>query len=302
MKIDIATVATPDIQQYAKYSVALNADYAIRHEYGFHVFTTPSKLRSPTWGKVEIAKQLLSACDWLFFIDADAIFVNLDKKLEDFTKIDGDLLVCENGPNGGRPLNTGAMFLKNTNAMHRFLDTWYETGVKYAFKHFHEQEALNDYYEKISTDSHAIKIVPLPYDTFNGHWLDYQKPVGRERFVVHVMQRCNQERAEFFKRVYEMRNRAGAPEVAMDPLIKSSELIVEDMDGEILLYRPSTHKTTHLNGSAALIWKLCDGTRTVEDVVECLGAEFPNEKSTIAQEVQETIDLLIRDGALVERS
>ncbi len=213
MKIDIATVATPGIQQYAKYSVALNADYAIRHEYNFHVFTTPSKLRSPAWGKVEIAKQLLSACDWLFLIDADAIFMNLDKKLEDFTKIDGDLLVCENGPNGGRPLNSGAMFLKNTNAMQRFLDTWYETGAKYAFRrpgYFADQEALNDYYEKISTESHAIKIVPLPYDAFNSHWLDHQKPVWQERFVLHVMTCCNQERAEFFKRVYEMRNRAAA--------------------------------------------------------------------------------------------
>ena len=208
MKIDIVTLATPDIQQYAKYSVALNADYAIRHAYGFHVFTSPSKLRFPSWGKVEIARQLLSACDWLFFIDADAVFVNLHKKLEDFTKIDGDLLVCENGPNGGRPLNTGSMLLKNTVAMQRFLDTWYETGAHYAFKEFYEQEVLNDYYEKISTESHATKIVPLPYDAFNSHWLDYQKPIWQERFVLHVMMRSNEERAEIFKRIYEMRNGA----------------------------------------------------------------------------------------------
>lgn len=87
----------------------------------------------------------------------------------------------------------------------------------------------------------------------------------------------------------------------MDPLIKSSELIVEHMDGEILLYRPNTHKTIHLNGTAALIWTLCDGTRTVEDIVECLSAEFPNERTTIASQVQETIDLLLRDSALVKR-
>ena len=88
----------------------------------------------------------------------------------------------------------------------------------------------------------------------------------------------------------------------MDRLHKSPSLVVEEMDEEILLYRPSTHKAIHLNGTAAVIWRLCDGTRTVKDLVECLGTEFPTEKSTIALEVQETIDLLIRDGALVERS
>ena len=88
----------------------------------------------------------------------------------------------------------------------------------------------------------------------------------------------------------------------MDRLHKSPGLVVEEMDEEILLYRPSTHKAIHLNGTAAVIWRLCDGTRTVKDLVECLGAEFPTEKSTIALEVQETIDLLLRDGALVERS
>ena len=210
MKIDIATVATPDIWQYAKYSVALNAEYAIRHRYGFHVFTTPNKLRSPSWGKVEVAKQLLPGCDWLFFIDADAIFMKLEKKLEDFTEIDGDLLVCENGPNQGRLLNTGTMFLKNTEAMSQFLDRWYETGAKYAFKDFREQDALNDYYEKLSAESHPIKIVPLPFDVFNSHWLDYQRPVGRERFVLHVMGTSDRERADFFKRVYETRNGASA--------------------------------------------------------------------------------------------
>ena len=88
----------------------------------------------------------------------------------------------------------------------------------------------------------------------------------------------------------------------MARLNKFPGLVVEEMDEEILLYRPTTHKAIHLNGTAAIIWKLCDGTRTVKDLVECLSAEFPNAKPSITHEVQETIDQLLRDGALIEQS
>ena len=73
------------------------------------------------------------------------------------------------------------------------------------------------------------------------------------------------------------------------------------MDEEILLYRPSTHKAIHLNGTAAVIWRLCDGTRTVTDLVDCLVAEFPDAKPRIAHDVQEAIDQLLREGALIEK-
>lgn len=208
MKIDIVTVATKSIQQYATYSIALNADYAVRHGYGFHVFTTPNEERHPTWGKVEAAKLLLPLCDWLFVIDADAVVVDVEKTLEEFTKRRGDLLICENGPNGGRPLNGGAILLRNTAAMHRFLDAWYDTGAKYAFKRFHEQEALNDLYE--SGQDLAITIVPLPFDTFNSHWLDHEGPEWQRRFVLHVMQQPDDVRAQVFARLHAMRN--GSPQ------------------------------------------------------------------------------------------
>jgi hypothetical protein len=87
----------------------------------------------------------------------------------------------------------------------------------------------------------------------------------------------------------------------MAQLNKFPGVIVEDLEGEILLYRPSAHKAIHLNRTAALVWTLCDGTRTAKDVIDCLAAEFPNAKSDIAREVQGLIDQLIRDGALIEQ-
>src|SRR4029453_7592449 len=91
------------------------------------------------------------------------------------------------------------------------------------------------------------------------------------------------------------------PEVTMF-LKKIPGLVVEEMDEEILLYRPTTHHAIHLNGTAAAIWKLCDGTRTMKDVIDCLVVEYPDSESKISHEVRQTIDQLLREGALVEQS
>jgi hypothetical protein len=87
----------------------------------------------------------------------------------------------------------------------------------------------------------------------------------------------------------------------MDHLKQSPGFVIEEIEDEILLYRPSTHKAIHLNGTAAAIWKLCDGTRTIKDLVDCLISEYPSAQSSISHEVQEAIDLLLRDGALIEQ-
>jgi coenzyme PQQ biosynthesis protein PqqD len=86
----------------------------------------------------------------------------------------------------------------------------------------------------------------------------------------------------------------------MNRLNKIPGVVAEDMGEELLLYRPSAHKAIHLNSTAAAIWKLCDGTRTVKDLVDSLEAEFPDAKPRIASEVQDVVDQLLREGALTE--
>jgi hypothetical protein len=84
----------------------------------------------------------------------------------------------------------------------------------------------------------------------------------------------------------------------MEKLKQSKGFVLEEVDDEILLYKPSLHKAIHLNESAAAIWKLCDGTRNVKDLIDCLMSEYPSAQSTIPFEIQETVELLLREGAL----
>jgi coenzyme PQQ biosynthesis protein PqqD len=75
---------------------------------------------------------------------------------------------------------------------------------------------------------------------------------------------------------------------------------VEEMEGENLLYRLGAHKAIHLNDSATVIWKLCDGSRSVQDIVDLLAKEYPGSEAAVAADVREAIELLVSEGALLE--
>lgn len=73
---------------------------------------------------------------------------------------------------------------------------------------------------------------------------------------------------------------------------------LEEMDGETLLYRHSLKKLIYLNESAASIWKLCDGQRSVQDIVALLADAYPEAANTLPVDVDEALELLLREGAL----
>jgi pyrroloquinoline quinone biosynthesis protein D len=75
---------------------------------------------------------------------------------------------------------------------------------------------------------------------------------------------------------------------------------VEEMEGENLLYRLGGHKAIHLNDTATVIWKLCDGSRTVQDIIDLLTKEYPGSETAVAADVGEAIELLVSEGALLE--
>jgi len=53
---------------------------------------------------------------------------------------------------------------------------------------------------------------------------------------------------------------------AFVPRPRSRGVASQEVDGELLLYVEQTHQASCLNASAARIWELCDGDRTVEEI------------------------------------
>ncbi|MGB5706763.1 MAG: pyrroloquinoline quinone biosynthesis peptide chaperone PqqD [Arenicellales bacterium] len=73
---------------------------------------------------------------------------------------------------------------------------------------------------------------------------------------------------------------------------------LEEIDGEILLYSPSSTRSVYLNATASLIWRLCDGKRNVRQIVDQLKQAFPEAEQSIEQDVTKSIQLFVDNDAI----
>jgi len=63
------------------------------------------------------------------------------------------------------------------------------------------------------------------------------------------------------------------PSTANRPKAPSDRLVVQELENETLIYSLESHKATCLNAFSARVWRLCDGTRTVDDITQELGLD-----------------------------
>ena len=56
----------------------------------------------------------------------------------------------------------------------------------------------------------------------------------------------------------------------MHPLHRKEDLVVQEVDDEILVYDLRTHKAKCLNPTSSMVWKLCDGTRSPQEISRLL--------------------------------
>jgi pyrroloquinoline quinone biosynthesis protein D len=86
---------------------------------------------------------------------------------------------------------------------------------------------------------------------------------------------------------------------SLERLSHAPDAQVEEMDGGALLYKFGEAQALSLNETALLIWKLCDGSRTADDIVGFLSGHYPDNAKEIATQVAETIQNLLEGKALV---
>lgn len=58
------------------------------------------------------------------------------------------------------------------------------------------------------------------------------------------------------------------PNGSQNPMARQSGLVVQEMPDEVLVYDLDTNKAHCLNQSAAFVWKSCDGSNSVTDIVK----------------------------------
>ena len=79
---------------------------------------------------------------------------------------------------------------------------------------------------------------------------------------------------------------------------KCTGFLIEELEGELVLFHPARNIIIHANQTAALVWQLCDGLNTTEQIVNILSDAYPETRSQIEKDVPATIQELRKKGVL----
>lgn len=80
--------------------------------------------------------------------------------------------------------------------------------------------------------------------------------------------------------------------------IPSPHIETEVIGNEVLLYHPQQTRAVYLNATAALVWGLCDGKRTVREMVSLIGREYSESRDSLMGDVLITLNELQESGIL----
>jgi coenzyme PQQ biosynthesis protein PqqD len=64
---------------------------------------------------------------------------------------------------------------------------------------------------------------------------------------------------------------------------------LEVLDGEALLFDPANRRLVHCNQTAVLVWRLCDGERSVQEIIALLAEAYPEAVAEMAADVQRVL-------------
>ena len=82
------------------------------------------------------------------------------------------------------------------------------------------------------------------------------------------------------------------------PLVRS-DITVQEIGDEVMLYDSDNEKMHVLNHSAYAIWQLCNGENTLVDMREQLAARYDDASLDLIDDIQTTIDGFIQKGLLI---
>lgn len=79
---------------------------------------------------------------------------------------------------------------------------------------------------------------------------------------------------------------------------QNTDFVVAEYEGELLLYNIIKEEYLTVSTTAILIWQLCDGIRTEQEIVEMLKESYPDAGTAIEGDVQEFLDFVSENGAI----
>ena len=140
-------------------------DYAAAHEYRYCSFDHHFQFREPSWSKLPMVESVRAQCEFIVWVDADAIFTNKSKGMEMFIPRQNMMLTLASRPRGDHnettvhddgfwsdvvvkhrgglgPANFGVFII---NARHREVTSWLQEMWNFTDHIFWENAAVNNW-------------------------------------------------------------------------------------------------------------------------------------------------------------
>ena len=167
MKIIVAQFYTNNIP-YSKYTIEINKKYCNENQYEYFVESDTKKIftklenRSVTWYKPHLIQDVFETyvdCDYVLFLDMDAVITNHNKKIEDF--ITNDFSILMTNDYGSSLVNAGVMLFKNDNFSKKFLTDWWsicEEYPEYKTGLWHDQTCISLLHQRLE-EKEKFKII-----------------------------------------------------------------------------------------------------------------------------------------------
>lgn len=76
--------------------------------------------------------------------------------------------------------------------------------------------------------------------------------------------------------------------------------VLEELDGEAMIFHPSQEGFAVGSASTAVVWGLLDGERTVREVTQLLVDAYPDAAAVIPEQVTTALEELVAHGLLSE--
>ncbi len=189
-RITLATLYTPEIAAYGALTTRVLCQYAARHGYRTLTrSTTINRRRPPSWSKVPLILRAFAAespCEWLMWVDADALILRHEIPLTAFLDDAADFIVADDSPSG--LLNAGVFFARNCQPVTELLRRAYKKA--HLIHHpWWEQAAIT---ETIREGVPGLRVKIVPRHFFNAFAGAYRE----EDFVIHFAGVSHAERIE----------------------------------------------------------------------------------------------------------
>ena len=79
----------------------------------------------------------------------------------------------------------------------------------------------------------------------------------------------------------------------------AAHIVESEVDGRISIFDPQSQEVSVLNDTASDVWRLCDGTSTLNEVVELMARAYGVEPDAIGEDVKATVETFYGKGLLV---